>query len=147
MDSDDQKEMLSLFERCTSVVLGSPYLLDRASIHLPHRIGGFLLYLALETRNQLAVRKLVEKWPHPELTLDFLSNPLCRRHRGATPHCLEPHEYMGVLGSYARNSSHENVSGLLEGVFYNLYLYSSVTGGGLRAVDMAALIVDGQQSK
>jgi hypothetical protein len=109
--------MKSLFVYCTSVVLGSPYLLERASLHLPRKISYFLLYLALESRKQLAVRKLVEKWPHTDLVLDFLSeSSLCRRHRCATSHCLEPHEYMGVFGSYARYSRQRNVSSLLEGV-------------------------------
>ena len=141
--------LLSLFEYCTRVILHSPYLLERASFHLPRGISCFLLYLALETRNQLAVRKLVEKWPHSHLTLDLLSSPLCRRHRSTMPHCLEPHEYMGVFGSYARYSCYETVSSLLEGVFYNLYLYSGMTGGsvGLRSFDISYVIVDVCQGK
>ena len=143
--------MKSLFEYCTTTVLGSLHLLERASLHLPRNISYFLLYLALEFRNQLAVRKLVEKWPHVNLGLDFLSeSSLCRRHRCATSHCLEPHEYMGVFGSYARYSCQENVSSLLEGVFYNIYSYSSSTTVdrvGLQCFDMSDVIINVQQSK
>ena len=140
-----------LFEMCTAVVLGSLYLLDRASLHLPRGISYFLLYLALESHNQLAVKKLVEKWPHGDLTLDFLAqSSLCRRHRCSGPHCLEPHEYMGVFGSYARYSSTDIVSSLLEGVFYNLYYYHGQVGSqsvGLRSWDMSAVIINPKQRK
>lgn len=133
-----------MFENCTSVVLSSPYLLERASFHLPRGISYFLLYLALETRNQHAVKKLVEKWPHSDLKLDFLSSPLCRSHRSTMPHCLEPHEYGGVFGSYARYSCNQNVFGLLEGVFYNMFFYRSATESsiGLHSVDMSAIVVN-----
>lgn len=141
--------MQSLFENCTGVILSSPYLLERASFHLPRGISYFLLYLALETRNHHAVRKLVEKWPHSDLTLNFLSSPLCRSHRSTTPQCLEPHEYGGVFGSYARYSCNQNVSSLLKGVFYNMYFYSRIPGGsiGLRGLDMSDVVVNVQQGK
>lgn len=138
----------SLFDTCVSVILGSSYLLERASLHLPQGIAHFLLYLAVESRNQLAVRNLVEKWPHGDLALDFLSNPVCRGHRMASQHCLEPHEYMGVFGSYARYSCHENVSSLLEGIFHNLYRYrTDESGAGLQTVDISAVTVSGQQGE
>ena len=138
-----------LFKKCTDVVLGSPYLLDRASLHLPRGISYFLLYLALESHNQLAVKKLVEKWPHEDLTLDFLSqSPLCRRHRCSDARCLEPHEYMGVFGSYTRYSSTEMVASLLEGVFYNyFYSYHGLVGLGLRHLDMSAVLLDAEKGK
>ena len=140
-----------LFETCISLVLKSPYLLERASLHLPQGISYFLLYLALETGNQLAVKKLVEKWPYEDLTLDFVSESwLCRRHRCSSPSCLEPHEYMGVFGSYVRYSSMEMVSSLLEGVFYNLYHYHGVLGAeqvGLRRLDMSAVVIKPQLGK
>ena len=140
-----------LFGKCTAVVLGSPHLLDRASLHLPRGISYFLLYLALESHNQLAVKKLVEKWPHGDLTLDFLAqSSLCRRHRCSGPHCLEPHEYMGVFGSYARYSSADILSSLLEGVFYNLYYYLEQVGSqnvGLRSLDMSAVVINPKQRK
>lgn len=141
--------MQSLFENCTAVVLGSPHLFERASFHLPRGISYFLLYLALETGNHHAVRKLVEKWPHSDLTLNFLSSPLCRGHRSAMPHCLEPHEYGDVFGSYARYSCNQNVSSLLEGVFYNVYFYSRIAGGstGLCCLDMSDIVVNVQQGK
>ena len=134
------------------MVLGSPYLLDRASLHLPRGISYFLLYLALESHNQLAVKKLVEKWPHGDLTLDFLSqSQLCRRHRCSDARCLEPHEYMGVFGSYTRYSNTEMVASLLEGVFYNLYSYHGLVGSqqhvGLRHVDMSAVVINPKQRK
>ena len=136
----------SLFEKCCSQVLCSPCLLDRASLHLPRGVSYFLLYLAVETGNQLAVKKLVEKWPHGDLSLDFVSESwLCRRRLYRSPRCLEPHEYMGVFGSYARYSSLEIVSSLLEGVFYNLYHYHGVEGAehvGLRRLDMSAVVID-----
>ena len=140
----------TLFESCALVVLGSPYILGRASLYLPRDISYFLLYHAFETRNQLAVKKLIEKWPHGDLTLNFLAeSSLCRRNRCNTPHCLEPHEYMDVFGSYARYSSHEIVASVLEGVFYNVYCYHSATGGerlglglGLCRVDMCSVIID-----
>ena len=137
----------TLFEKCTAVVLGSPYLLDRASLHLPRGISYFLLYLALESHNQLAVKKLVEKWPHGDLTLDFLAqSSLCRRHRCSGPHCLEPHEYMGVFGSYARYSSADILSSLLEGVFYNLYHYHGLPVElGLRHVDTSCIVLDAEK--
>lgn len=138
----------SLFDICVSVILGSSYLLERASLHLPQGIAHFLLYLAVESRNQLAVRNLVEKWPYRDLALDFLSNPVCRGHRMASQHCLEPHEYMGVFGSYARYSCHENVSSLLEGIFHNLYRYrTDESGAGLQTVDISAVTVGGQQGE
>ncbi|CAI8045765.1 hypothetical protein GBAR_LOCUS25316, partial [Geodia barretti] len=138
----------TLYEKCTAVVLGSPYLLDRASLHLPRGISYFLLYLALESHNQLAVKKLVEKWPHGDLTLDFLAqSSLCRRHRCSGPHCLEPHEYMGVFGSYARYSSTDIVSSLLEGVFYNLYYHHRglPVELGLRHVDTSCIVLDAEK--
>ena len=137
----------TLFEYCTSTVLGSPYLLERVSLYLPRGISYFLLYIALETRNQLAVRKIVEKWPHKYLTLDFLSeSSLCMRHRANMPHCLEPHEYMHVFGSYTRHSSYEMVSSLLEGVFYNLYCCTD-EHVGLCVFDMSSVILGVHQSK
>ena len=138
----------TLYEKCTAVVLGSPYLLDRASLHLPRGISYFLLYLALESHNQLAVKKLVEKWPHGDLTLDFLAqSSLCRRHRCSGPHCLEPHEYMGVFGSYARYISTDIVSSLLEGVFYNLYYHHRglPVELGLRHVDTSCIVLDAEK--
>lgn len=151
MDEQPMSLTKTLFECCTNVVLCSPYLLERVSLHLPRGISYFLLYLALETRNQLAVRKIVAKWPHEDLTLDFLSKSLlCRRHRSNTQHCLEPHEYMRVFGSYARYSCHEVVSSLLEGVFYNLYTFcagSDEDAVGLRVFDMSYVIVDICQSE
>ena len=147
-----RSDVSMLFERCTAVVLGSPYLLDRASLHLPRRISYFLLYLALESRNQLAVEKLVAKWPHADLTLDFLSQQcgLIRRHIVSRPHCLEPHEYTGLFGSYARYSSADIVSSLLEGVFYNLYNYHGLDrspNGGLRSLDISAVVINPKQRK
>ena len=143
---DRTNTMKSLFDSCTSVVLGSSYLLQRASLHLPRGVSHFLLYLALESRQQLAVRKLVEKWPHGDLTLDFLTNSLCKRYRCSTRHCLEPHEYMGAFSSYARHSCYENVTGAL-GVFYNLYYGVQGAANGLRTVDLSAIVIDDQQSK
>ena len=134
----------TLFECCTNVVLGSPYLLERVSLHLPRQISYFLLYLSLETRNQLAVRKIIEKWPHPDLSLNFLAeSSLCLRHRCNTLRCLEPHEYMQVFGSYARYSCDEVVSSVFEGVFYNLYSYSAITRNrvGLRVFNMSSVVV------
>ena len=55
---------------------------------------------------------------------------------------------MGVFGSYARYSCHENVSSLLEGIFHNLYRYrTDESGAGLQTVDISAVTVSGQQGE
>ena len=91
--------MVSLFDLCVEVVLRSPSLSEKAALHLPRRISQYVLYEACYSKNFVAVEKLVESWPHPTLSFDFLSFPFCRQRRESSRSCLLTPEYFNIHSS------------------------------------------------
>ena len=107
----------SLFDCCVSYILRSPHLLVKASLHLPSKIGRYLLYEACEAGNLVAVQKLIETWPHDKLSFNFLSNSICLSRKEASSHCLEPHEYYGIFPTDQYGCCIQSIA---IGVFHNV---------------------------
>lgn len=91
--------MESLFDLCVRVVLHSPSLSEKASLHLPQTLSHYVLFEACRSKNFAAIEKLVEAWSHPNLSFDFLAFPFCRRRRELSRNCLLAPEYFDVYSS------------------------------------------------
>ena len=86
-----------LFQLCCTTALGSIFLLEQIPFCLPKSVVEFLLILACEKRKTLAVQKLIELWPYPELTLNHVENKFWRTTKANTAECLAPREYFGIF--------------------------------------------------
>ena len=109
--------MARLFDLCVEVVLQSPSLSVKAALHLPQRISQYLLYEACHGKKFAAVEKLVEAWPYPTLSFDFLSFPLCRQRRESSKSCLLAPEYFNVDSN---NELAPCITSIAVGVFRNV---------------------------
>ena len=129
------RSSMSLFDSCVSCILNSPYLLARASLFLPKKISHYLLFEACEKSNLVAVKKLVETWPHKELNFDFLRNSLCRQWKETSGSCLEPHEYFGIVPVFHKYASCALTVAV--GVFDNLLSHAT-----LEVIDLSCIHVE-----
>ncbi len=109
--------MKSLFDVCVKVILNSVSLLRRASVILPKKIAQLILFEACSSKNHIAVEAVVETWPHPKLSFDFMSNTFCRRRKELGQCCIEPHEFYNVHSTDQYSSC---VPAIVLGLFYNL---------------------------
>lgn len=130
--------MASLFDLCVEVILQSPSLSEKAALHLPQKISQYVLYEACHGKKFAAVEKLVEAWPHPTLSFDFLSFPLCRQRRESSKSCLLAPEYFGVDSN---NELTPCITSITVGVFKNVQrqVYHSDPGSQLQVVDMSQI--------
>ena len=88
----------------------------------------------------MAVKKLVETWPHKELNFDFLTNPLCRQRKEITCSCLEPHEYFGIVSEFHKYASCALT--IAVGVFDNLLSHVTMgTPPSLEVIDLSSIHV------
>ena len=96
----------ALFDICVDLLLSSLDMSERASRHLPKKFTQYLLSIAMERlrrgelNSDFTIHKLIEKWPHEQLSFNFKSNPLARnrpRSRQEYRGCM-PHEYYGLRG-------------------------------------------------
>ena len=94
---EGKRELPRLFQLCCNAALGSLFLLEKMPFCLPKSVLEFLFILALEKGNTLAVQKLVEMWPYPELTLNHVENKFWRIAKANTAQCLAPREYLGIF--------------------------------------------------
>ena len=90
-------QLPKLFQLCCNTALESIYLLEQIPFCLPKSVVEFLLILACEKRKALAVQKLVELWPYPELTLNHVESKFWRTAKANTAECLAPREYFGIF--------------------------------------------------
>ena len=131
--------MDTLFHLCVEEIFQSPSLSEKAALHLPLRISQYILYEACHGKNFAAVEKLVEAWPHPTLSFDFLSFPFCRQRRESSKSCLLAPEYFDVDSS---NELAPCVTSITVGVFRNmqrqLYHWSD-SYTQLQVVDMSCI--------
>lgn len=107
-----------LFNDCINVILSSVGLVKLAAVHLPKHISHYILFEACQAKNHGAVEAIVEAWPHPEITFDFMSNGLCRRQKQFRPECIEAHDYFNIFGS---NEHTLCIPSIMLGVFNNIY--------------------------
>ena len=131
--------MANLFDLCVEVVLHSPSLSEKAAIHLPQRISQYILHEACYGKNVAAVAKLVEAWPHPTLSFDFLSFPFCRQRRESSKSCLLAPEYFSVDSS---NDFAPCITSIAVGVFRNVQrqiYHRSDSCSQLQVVDMSCI--------
>ena len=134
---------MSLFDSCVSCILNSPYLLARASLFLPKKISHYLLFEACEKSNLVAVKKLVETWPHKELNFDFLTNSLCRQWKETSGSCLEPHEYFGIVPIVHKYASCALTVAV--GVFDNLLSHATMGAPpSLEVIDLSCIHVESE---
>ena len=127
--------VVSLFNLCVEVVLQSASLSKKAALHLPLRISQYILYEACCSKNFVAVEKLVEAWPHPTLSFDFLSFPLCKRRRESSKSCLLAPEYFNVDSN---DELAPCITSIAVGVFRNVQqrVYSC---NSLQVVDLSGI--------
>jgi hypothetical protein len=109
--------MAKLFDLCVEVILHSPSLSEKAALHLPLKISQYILHEACQGENFTAVEKLVEAWPHPALSFDFLSFPFCRQRRESSKSCLLAPEYFDVDSN---NKLAPCITSIAVGVFRNV---------------------------
>lgn len=129
----------TLFDLCVEVILRSPNLSEKAALHLPQRLSQYLLYHACHGSNFAAVEKLVEAWPHPTLSFNFLSFPFCRQRRESSKSCLLAPEYFDVDSS---NELALCVASIAMGVFRNVQRcihLGSDSCSQLQIVDMSCI--------
>ena len=131
--------MANLFDLCVEVILQSPNLCEKGVLHLPLRISQYLLREACHRKNFVAVEKLVEVWPHPTISFDFLSFPLCRQRQESSESCLLAPEYFDVGSS---NELDPCVTSIAVGVFRKVQrqIYQKSTScNQLRVVDTSRI--------
>ena len=133
-----------LFQLCCSTALASIFLLRRIPFCLPKAVVEFLLILACEERNPLAVQKLVEMWPYPQLTLNHVENKFWRTAQAITAGCLAPREYFGIFCWKALTA--DLVSAIALGLFNHvMYRRSALEANGWRpphTVDLAGVCIE-----
>ena len=110
----------------------------RAPLHFPQKISHYLLYEACRAGNMVAVQSLIEMWPYPNLSFDFLSNPLCRLKKEASSSCLEPHEYYGI---FCTDEFALCIPSIAVGVFHNMYRCLCGHKPLMKCVDMSDIMV------
>ena len=94
----------TLFDACVSHILSSLEMCDMSSRRLPKKVAHYLMYVAIErlrrgeTNSDFIVHKLIEKWPHQELSFNFRSNPMVVNKTLEVRDCVEPHDYFGLRG-------------------------------------------------
>ena len=147
----------SLFDACLDSILRCSSLF--AQVCEDTSIGQYLLYAALEKLvcgerdSDIMVHKLIEKWPHSQLSFDFKENLLVRERpilRKATAsqlkRCLEPFEYYGLRG-VSKSRYSKCASGIAVGLFNHVYHRDRVDSQGsirLASVDLSAIQFTGE---
>lgn len=147
----------SLFDACLDSILQCSSLSARVCEDLS--IGQYLLYSALEKLvygerdSDIMVRKLIEKWPHSQLSFDFKDNLLVRERPvlrkatvGQLKRCLEPFEYYGLRG-VSKSRYSKCASEIAVGLFNHVYHRDRVDSEGsirLESTDLSAIQFTGE---
>lgn len=136
----------SLFDACVELLIGSLDMSGQASQHLPKKLTQYLLFLAMQRLRQgvlnsdFIVHKIIEKWPHEEISFDFKSNVLVRtRPRNDTElitRCLEPQEYYDLRGLFKSRLT-RYAKDVAVGLFNHVYHGDREGTVSLRTVDLS----------
>lgn len=131
--------MTNLLDLCVSVILHSPSLSEKAPLHLPQKLSYYILYEACKNKNFVSVEKLVEAWPYPTLSLDFLSFPAVKLSLESSSRCLLTPEYFNIYSSLELAPC---ITSIAVGLFNNVYqqiCQRSYTRPQVQEVDMSCI--------